>query len=122
MWMKRAAVLAVPSVTARDGDREGLPTVLLEAMAASLPAVGSNHGGIPEAIVDGETGFVVPEGHAAALARALANLLGSPELRQRMGAAARRRAEQNFDTRVQVAALEQRYDALLRQTSPLRSR
>src|SRR6185437_507604 len=66
-WMRRATVLAAPSVTARDGDAEGLPNVIVEAAASALPAVGSDHSGIPEAILDGETGFIVPERDAEAL-------------------------------------------------------
>ena len=70
-WMRRATVLAAPSVTARDGDAEGLPNVIVEAAASALPAVGTDHSGIPEAIVEGETGFIVPERDAEALAARL---------------------------------------------------
>ena len=111
-WMRRAWLLAVPSVTARDGDAEGLPTVILEAAALGLPAIGSDHAGIPEAIVDGGTGFVVPEGDADALAARLADLLRSADLRRRMGAAARALAEERFDAARQTAVLEDCYDAL----------
>lgn len=117
-WMRRASVLAVPSVTAGDGDAEGLPTVLVEAAASALPAVGTNHGGIPEAIIDGETGVVVPERDPAALVAGLGALLASDDLRRRMGQAARRMAEQLFDAAGQARLLEQRYDSLLRQTRP----
>jgi glycosyltransferase involved in cell wall biosynthesis len=111
-WMRRAAVLAVPSVTARNGDAEGLPTVLLEAAAAGLVAVGSEHSGIPEAIEDGRTGFVVPEGKPEPLADRLGELLSSPEVRRSMGAAARRMAETRFDRRMQSERLEVLYDSL----------
>ncbi|HMC91327.1 MAG TPA: glycosyltransferase [Allosphingosinicella sp.] len=109
-WMARAWVLAVPSVTAPDGDSEGLPTVIAEAAAASLPVVVSDHSGLPEAVVEGETGFIVPEGDAAALARALKDLLAFPEVRGRMSAAARRLAEERFDAAKQAAGLEALYD------------
>ncbi|MBV8687662.1 MAG: glycosyltransferase [Alphaproteobacteria bacterium] len=111
-WMRRAWLLAVPSVTAADGDSEGLPTVAVEAAAAGLPAVVSAHSGLPEAVVDGETGLVVPEGDAAALAAALAGLLGSADLQARMGGAARRLAAERFDLRRQIARLEAIYDGL----------
>jgi glycosyltransferase involved in cell wall biosynthesis len=111
-WMRRAAVLAAPSVTAHDGDAEGLPTVLLEAAASGLVAVGSHHSGIPEAIDDGRTGFVVPEGEAGPLADRLGELLASAELRRSMGAAARRLAEKRLDGRVQSERLEALYDSL----------
>jgi glycosyltransferase involved in cell wall biosynthesis len=97
--MCRAWLLAVPSVTAFDGDAEGLPTVILEAAALALPTIGSNHKGIPEAIADGRTGFIVPEREAEALAARIVELLGSAELRGRMGAAARTLAEEKFDAR-----------------------
>lgn len=116
--MRRAWLLAAPSLTARDGDAEGLPTAIVEAAAASLPAVGSDHSGIPEAIVDGETGFIVPERDPAALAQRLDALLGSAELRLRMGIAARKLAEERFDARRQNRLLEERYDGLLRQIRP----
>lgn len=113
-WMRGAAVLAVPSVVARDGDAEGLPTVIPEAAASSLVAVGSDHSGIPEAIVDGETGFVVAEGESEALAARLMELLASPELRRSMGAAARALAEARFDRDAQIERLERLYDSLAR--------
>lgn len=109
-WMARAWLLAAPSVTAADGDSEGLPTVVAEAAAASLPVVVSDHSGLAEAVIEGETGFVVPEGDAQALAARMAELLGSAELRGRMGAAARRLAEERFDSARQAAALEALYD------------
>jgi glycosyltransferase involved in cell wall biosynthesis len=109
-WMARASVLAVPSVTARDGDSEGLPTVVAEAAAASLPVVVSDHSGLPEAVVEGETGYIVPEGDAAALARALTDMLAFPDLRSRMAAASRALAGERFDAAKQAAALERLYD------------
>ena len=110
--MRRASVLAVPSVTARDGDAEGLPTVIVEAAACALPAVGTDHAGIPEAIADGKSGFVVPERDPAALAARLSAVLESRDLRDRMGAAARALAIQRFDGDRQMRRLEEIYDAV----------
>jgi colanic acid/amylovoran biosynthesis glycosyltransferase len=112
-WMARAAVLAAPSVTAADGDSEGLPTVVVEAAAASLPAVVSDHSGLPEAVEEGKSGFVVPEGDAEALAARLEAVLGSEELRVRMGGAARTIAEARFGAACQAASLEGIYDRLV---------
>lgn len=112
-WMGRAWLLAVPSLTAADGDSEGLPTVLLEAAASGLPAIGSDHSGIPEAIVDGRTGFVVPEGETPPLARRIAELLGSAPLRAAMAAESRALAERRFDRARQGVVLEAHYDRLL---------
>lgn len=76
---------------------EGAPLSVLEAMAAGLPVVASDVGGVAELVADGETGLLVPAGDAAALAGALARLLDDPGLRRRMGAAARARARERFD-------------------------
>ena len=109
-WMRRAWLLAVPSVTARDGDAEGLPTVIVEAAASGLPAVGTDHAGIPEAIGDGETGFIVPERDAPALASRIAR---PPRRCRAAGADGRGGAQAGgdaFDARRQIALLEDHYD------------
>lgn len=98
-------VLASPSVTARSGESEGLPTVLLEAAACCVPVVGTWHNGIPEVVVDGVTGFLCPEHAVGALSERLSAVLGDDDLRTRMGHAARLRAEQHFDLKRQSAAL-----------------
>jgi len=120
-WMRRAWLLAAPSVTAADGDAEGLPTVILEAAASSLPAVGTFHSGIPEAIADGETGFLVPERDADALAARIGALLASADLRHGMGLAARAMAGRRFDLGRQTALLEELYDGV-RQSRSFASR
>lgn len=109
-WMRRASVLAAPSVTAGDGDAEGLPNVVVEAAASGLPVVATQHSGIPEAVTDGETGFLVPEGDAGALGARIGELLGSDDQRRAMGAAARRLAETRFDRARLTARLEAIYD------------
>ncbi|MEN3369360.1 MAG: colanic acid/amylovoran biosynthesis glycosyltransferase [Verrucomicrobiota bacterium] len=109
-WMRRASVLAAPSLTAADGDAEGLPNVVVEAAASGLPVVGTIHSGIPEAIDDGISGFLVPERNAEALALRLTQLLGSESLRRDMGTAARRLAERKFSRQTLTARLESIYD------------
>jgi glycosyltransferase involved in cell wall biosynthesis len=76
---------------------EGLPLSILEAMAAGLPVVASSVGGVPEAVVDGETGLLVPPGDPSSLAAALEQLLGDAELRRRLGQAGRSRVQESFD-------------------------
>ena len=109
-WMRRASVLAAPSLTASDGDAEGLPNVVVEAAASALPVVATLHSGIPEAVTDGETGFLVPEGDTGALAARIAALLGSEDRRRAMGEAARRLAEQRYDRARLTERLEAIYD------------
>jgi len=92
---------------------EGLPFTILEAMAAARPVVATHAGGIPEAVVEGETGLLVPRRDATALAEALGRLAAEPELRASMGAAGRRRAETLFSQRRMIELTTMVYDRLL---------
>ncbi|TWB41130.1 glycosyltransferase [Nitrospirillum pindoramense] len=110
--MRRAAMLVLPSVRTGSGRVEGLGMVVLEAAAAGVPVVGSRIGGIPEAVIDGQTGLLAPERDAEALARHMDALLSDRDLRQRMGADARSHVARHFDIRHQTAALERLYDGV----------
>ncbi len=103
--MAGAWSLLVPSIVAANGDAEGLPSVIPEAMAQGCAVVGSNEGGIAEAIVDDRTGILVPASESAALAGALARL-HDPALRHRLAAAGFQAAATTLNARVQSAALE----------------
>lgn len=111
--MANAAIVAVPSVTAENGDQEGLPTVALEAAALGRPVVGTRHSGIPEAIIDGKTGLIVQERDTGGLARALNSLLDDPERTRSMGAAGRAYVEQAHNAGILTKALEAQYDELI---------
>lgn len=100
-----ASVFAAPCVHASDGDRDGLPTVLLEAMAAGTPCVSTPVTGIPEAVQHGNTGLLVPERDPDALADAVERLLGDADLRVRLAVAARRHVQRRFDRSAQAASL-----------------
>jgi glycosyltransferase involved in cell wall biosynthesis len=83
--------------------REGMQVSLIEAMAAGLPIVATAVGGTPDAVVDGETGLLVPPADSQALARQVLRMLGDREQMRRMGAAGRWRAEERYDNRVVAA-------------------
>jgi len=101
------------SVTARDGNTEGLPTAIQEAMACGCITVSTRHAGIPEAIDEGETGFLVDEHDEAGFAKAIAAAINVPDL-SAMSARARQAAEQRFDNHVLLKLLERHIqDALL---------
>ena len=101
-FWREAALFALSSVY------EGLPNVVLEAMAAGLPVVATRVGGVPEAVVPGETGLLVPPRKVEALAAALDHLLSHPEAAAALGKAGRRRARQYFS----FSAMVQRHEAV----------
>jgi glycosyltransferase involved in cell wall biosynthesis len=92
---------------------EGTPLALLEAMAAGRPIVASAIPGVDELVADGETALLVPPGDADALANALRRVAGDAELRQRLGAAARARADEMFSVEASTARVEALYRTLL---------
>ena len=108
--LRTCDILLAPSVVTRVGQRESGLIVVKEAAASGVPAVGTWHGGIPEIIDDGVTGFLVQERDVDALANRLGMLLDDQALRERMGAAARAKMEREYDVRKRVAELESLYD------------
>jgi colanic acid/amylovoran biosynthesis glycosyltransferase len=91
--VRRAAVFCLPCVVARDGDRDGLPTSVLEAMALGVPVVTTAVNGLAETVEHERTGLVVPERDTTALAAAIGRLLDEPELASSLASEARRRVE-----------------------------
>jgi colanic acid/amylovoran biosynthesis glycosyltransferase len=94
-WLSRSHVLLAPSVTANDGDQEGIPNIVREGMAVGLPVVSTRHGGIPELIEDGASGHLVPERDAAALADRIRHLASHSETWGALTAAARTKVEED---------------------------
>ena len=94
-----------PTVT-EDGDRDGIPNVLVEAMACGLPVVSTSAGGIPELVTHGVNGFLTAPGDVAGIENQIASLLDSPDLREQMGVAARRTVESSYDVNVAAEQLE----------------
>jgi len=104
--MRGALAVCVPSVAAHSGDSEGLPNVVLEAMASAVPVIGSEIAGIVEAVEHGRTGFLVPPADPRAIAAAARRLLADSALRSSMGLAARRAAIERFSAVAQSRLLE----------------
>jgi glycosyltransferase involved in cell wall biosynthesis len=98
-FLHEATILVAPSVPTRDGRREGIPVVLMEALGSGVPAVASDLSGIPELVRDGQSGLLARPGDAASLADAIARLARDPELRARLGAEGRRIVLEEFDER-----------------------
>lgn len=112
-WLRQAMVFCVPSVTAANGDREGLGMVFCEAQAMGVPVVSFASGGIPEAVLDGVTGFLLPEKDEIGLAESICRLLKEPVLWAEMSTRGRERVKQRFDLRLQTQLLETRYDQVI---------
>jgi len=108
--LQQTAVFAAPCVVGLDGNRDGLPTVLLEAMALGVPCISTDVTGIPEAIKHNHSGLIVPQKDVAALTDALAHLLLHSQERTRLAQHARRLIEQAFDIDQNTAALRSVFD------------
>jgi len=107
--LREVDVFVAPSVPSRDGRREGIPVALMEAAASGLPVVASDLSGIPEAITDGEHGYLIAPGDAPGLADALERLAADRELRERLGRAGRERMLVEFDLYENARVLAQRF-------------
>jgi glycosyltransferase involved in cell wall biosynthesis len=103
--MQRATLFCLPCVVAADGDRDGLPTSVLEAMAVGLPVVTTAVNGLAEAVLHERTGLIVPQGDPSALADAIERLRSDPVLAARLAAGGRRRVERNFSLERSAALL-----------------
>ena len=95
--MKESHILMAPSITAADGDQEGIPNVAKEAMATGLPVLSTWHGGIPELVENGVTGYLVSERDVEALTERLIHFCDEPDEWTGMGERARAKVEAEFD-------------------------
>ena len=106
---RQADIFVLASKIAPDGDRDGLPNVLMEAQSQGLACVATDLAGIPELIADGATGILVPPADPAALAAALARLIADPVLRDRLGDAGMARVRADFDADAGIELLARRF-------------
>lgn len=102
---RQATLFVLPCIVAPDGDRDGIPNVLAEAMAMELPVVSTNHSGIPELVQDKVNGFLVPPNDENALTDALAQLLDNPALCKELGERGRQKVLEDFDVERNVRRL-----------------
>jgi glycosyltransferase involved in cell wall biosynthesis len=100
-----ATVFVLPSVIDPDGGRDNLPTVIMEAMATGLPVVSTNVGGIPEMVIENETGFLMQPGDAAAMAAAIEKVISDSSLAARLGHSGYERARTLFSIKNNVREL-----------------
>ncbi|RLC80054.1 MAG: hypothetical protein DRJ03_10360 [Chloroflexi bacterium] len=111
-YLARADVFVLPCITAANGDMDGVPVSLMEAMATEIAVVSTTVSGIPELIQDDENGFLVPEKDSVALANVLRRLIEDPALRIRLGQNGRQKIVQEFDVHKnaeQLTILFERY-------------
>jgi len=105
-------LFVLPCRIATDGDRDGLPNVLVEAQSQALCCISTNVSGVPELIVDGETGILVPPDDPTLLAAAIERAIGDPVLRDRLGSAGERRVRAGFDHRGSIADLMRLFESV----------
>lgn len=109
-WLERASVVAVPSVTAADGNSEGLPTVILEAQAMGTPVVATRHAGNVEGLAPEQSALLVEEKDVEGLARSIGCFCDNLPLVETFGAAGRAFVEEHFDIKKRVECIERAYD------------
>jgi glycosyltransferase involved in cell wall biosynthesis len=117
-----ASVFVMPSMVAPDGNMDGIPVALMEAMAAGVPVVSTTVSGIPEIVTDGSSGRLVPPGDDRALAQAIRGLLEDPVAGRRLATAARQTVEAHFDAAREASRLHDFVSQALPQAASRRSK
>ncbi len=112
--LRECDVFALACIVDRNGASDVFPTVILESMASGKPVVSTRIAGVPEQIVNGETGFICEPGDEAGLADALEKVLRSPELRRKFGEAGRRRLETEFSVNKTVLEIKSAFEKIVK--------
>ena len=102
-----------PSRTGADGNREGVPNALLEAMCSGIPTIATRHGGIPEAVTDGVSGLLVEENDVQGITDCILRLISDPDLRGRVGEQGHKAVKEGFSQEAQAAHLVSLYKSLM---------
>ncbi|MEF2247767.1 glycosyltransferase [Paenibacillus sp. IITD108] len=111
----RAHIFCAPSCTDKNGNQEGIPNTLKEAMATGLPVISTTHAGIPELVTDRVSGLLVPEGAISKLTDAMLWLIGHPERWEDFGTKAREKINTDFNLKIQLQKQKQFYEEILHQ-------
>jgi glycosyltransferase involved in cell wall biosynthesis len=112
-WLATADIVAIPSVRDDSGNVDGLPNIVLETMASGTPLISTPAGGIAAVVRHGDTGMIVPERNSAELAAAILALTRQPEMRVRLGEAARASVVARFGWEIVASRFEEAYDRAL---------
>lgn len=111
--LNKSHIFLLPSITAENGDEEGIANALKEAMAMGLVTVSTHHAGTPELITDGVSGFLVPEKDSTALAAKMKYIIEHPKIWKSIGLAARKKIEDEFEIKQSIKELENLFNRLL---------
>jgi colanic acid/amylovoran biosynthesis glycosyltransferase len=112
--LNQSHIFLLPSITAGNGDEEGIANALKEAMAMGLIVVSTYHAGTPELITNGVSGFMVPEKNSNALADSITHIIKHPEIWKSIGLAARQKIENEFEIKQSIKDLEIIFNGLLK--------
>jgi colanic acid/amylovoran biosynthesis glycosyltransferase len=115
--LSRSNLLVLPSITSSNGDREGIPVVLMEAMAMGLPVISTYHSGIPELIKDGVSGFLLDEGDVDGLAQKLMEFVDNPKIWESLGREGRKQVENIYNIHILNDCLVNIYNELLKNSN-----
>jgi glycosyltransferase involved in cell wall biosynthesis len=116
--LRECDIFALACIVDRNGASDVFPTVILESMASAKPVVSTRIAGVPEQIVDGETGFICEPGDEAGLANALEKVLRSADLRRKFGEAGRRRLETEFSVEKTVLDIKSAFEKIVKPSKP----